>query len=66
MSSLVFSVFSQIHLVHMGGLMAVFDEADHRVVLSKLSDCGGTIDVVDEEGMEKGTHHTTFCYLYIY
>ena len=49
-----------IHLLPVGGLIVVFDEADHRGVVCKLNDGIGTIDrfaVMGEEGVEEGTHH---------
>ena len=45
-----------IHLLPVGGLIVVFDEANHRGVVCKLNDGIGTIDrfaVMGEEGVEE-------------
>ena len=49
-----------VHLLPVGGLIVVSDEADHRGVVCKLDDGVGAMDrsaVVGEEGVEEGTHH---------
>jgi len=53
------------HLLHVGGLVAVFNEANHHGVICKPNDVIRTIDrsaVMSEEGEEEGTHHTALWY----